>query len=97
MKIKEYIEIAETNTEIGGVSLVNTEILEHKQTSQPGGYKEVIRWSFSDGTVIRFENQTDTEVGWKGHDRCWRFELTGEKVSEDSSSEVISKRGWAGT
>lgn len=97
MKIEEYIKIAETNKEIDGVSLVNTERLEYKQTTQPEGYKEVVRWSFSDGTVIHFENQTDTEAGWKGHDRCWRFESTGEKVSKDSSSEVISKRGWAGT
>jgi hypothetical protein len=96
MKIEEYIKIAESDKEIDGVFVVNTETLESKLTTQPEGFKKIVRWSFSDGTVVCFENQTDTEHGWKGHDRCWRFESAGEKVSDDSSSEVVSKAGWAG-
>ena len=95
MKIEQYIEIAKTKQDIEGVSLEKSETLERRNTTMPEGYIEAVQWFFSDGTVIRFDNTTDTEPGWKGHDRHWRFEIIGHKVSDDSNVGLLSKRGNA--
>lgn len=91
MKIEDYIKIAEAEKQIDGVSLLKTERLEYKTKTMPDGYQELVRWSFSDGTVVHFENQTDTEPGWRGHCRYWRFEVIGQKVSNDSSVGLVDK------
>lgn len=91
MIIEQYIEIAEKKYEIDGISLVNTEVLENLSRTAPEGYYRVIRWSFSDGTVIRFEDDADTETSWKSRHRTWKFEVKGNQVSQESRNEVVDK------
>ena len=100
MKIEDYINLGKTESkkEIDGVSLIKSEVLEYKETTykdptMPEGYQKSVRWFFSDGSVIVFDDETDTEPGWKAHNRCWKFEVIGSRVSCDSSVGIISKRG----
>jgi hypothetical protein len=93
MKIEDYIDIANRQQEIDGVSLVRTENLQGLDKTAPQGYETIVRWHFSDGSVIHFHDETDTEPGWRGHNRCWKFESIGDKVSKDAPKEKTSKAG----
>jgi hypothetical protein len=93
MKIEEYINLAKSEKEIDGISLIKNEVLNSRNTICPKGHVESTRWTFSDGTVILFDDETDDEPGWRGHNRSWKFEVIGDKVSYDSAVGVISKRG----
>lgn len=91
--ISDFIEIAKKGSSQDGVSLIDKQIIESKQMTMPDGYASVERWTFSDGTVIRFHDKTDTEPGWKGHDRYWVFESRGTSVSSEAENELASKHG----
>ena len=93
MKIEDYIKLAKSTAEINGVSLIENEVLNSRNTNSPKGYVKSVRWTFSDGTVIVFDDETDYEPGWRGHNRSWKFEVIGNNVSHDSAVGVISKRG----
>lgn len=93
MIIEQYIEIAKKEQEVDGISLTNSETLEYRNKSCPEGYYKVLQWLFSDGTVIHFEDDTDTETSWKGHLQRWNFKIKGSRVSQDSKDEIVSKFG----
>lgn len=95
MKIEDYINLAKNKKEINGVSLIKNEVLNSRDTTCPEGYVKSVRWTFSDGTIILFDDETDYKPGWRGHNRSWKFEVVGSRVSYNSLVGVVSKRGHA--
>ena len=89
MKIEEYIKLAQDKKEVNGVSVVKNEVLDSQPN--PFGYEKSIRWTFSDGTVIIFDDETDNVPGFRLRNRSWKFEIIGSQVSCDSSVGVTSK------
>lgn len=94
MQIPDYIQLAQDKQESNSIYLVDTEILKEEWKIAPEGYRKVVRWSFSDGTIIRFSDETDTEAGWKAHERRWEVEIKGTNVSPDADLKgVFSQKG----
>jgi hypothetical protein len=93
MTLEDFVEIVRQDKPKNDVSLVGEVTLSYEATVMPEGYQKLKRWLFSDGTVIDFDDNTDTETSWKGHDRKWTFRIKGNAASEDADNSITSKRG----